>query len=342
MNSVERVQAVLNKKIPDRVPVFEWAIDKPVIEAICPGGTLFDVVEELDLDAVVISQTETKEWIDEDTYVDEWGVVKQDTGYSYSMVKESPIKEAKDLLKYKPPAPDASYRFDRLKEAIKRFKNKKAIIVKLRDIFSQPRDLRGFENLLMDFLINPELVNDLMEISIDYFSALAEKAAELGVDVIHTGDDIADRRGPLVSPEVFEKIIYPKFKKITENFKSTGKPYIKHTDGNLNPILDLLVNSGIDVLDPIDPSAGMDIGEIKKTYGKIIGIKGNVDCAGVLQYGTPEDVREETKMCLKVASPGGGHILSSSNSIHHGVPAENFIAMVNTVKDFGYYPIQIE
>ena len=104
----------------------------------------------------------------------------------------------------------------------------------------------------------------------------------------------------------------------------------------------MLVDAGIDMLDPIDPVAGMDIGEIKRNYGHRIGIKGNIDCAGVLQNGTPEDVISATKACMKIASRGGRHVLSSSNSIHSGVPPQNFIAMVETVHEFGRYPLALD
>jgi len=342
MNSLERVIAVLKGDVPDRVPVFEWTIDKKIIEAICPGGDIEDCVEKIDLDAIVIAPNERKEWLDPVTYRDEWGVIKKDTGESYSIAVEYPIKTVSDLQRYVPPDPDADYRFDSLKHTVRRFKGRKAIIVKLRDVFSQPRDLRGFENFLMDFMINPVLLGEIMDLSINYYSRLARRAVKFGADIIHTGDDMADNRGPFVSPKHFKELVYPKFKKIVSNFKDTGAYYIKHTDGNIWSIIDMLVDSGIDMLDPIDPVAGMDIGKVKRKYGNKIGIKGNVDCAGVLQNGRPEEVIRATKDCIKIASHGGRHILSSSNSIHSGVPPQNFIAMVQTVHEFGKYPLTLD
>jgi len=341
MNSAERVIAVLRRKIPDRVPVFEWMVDRKVVETICPGGNMADLVDRVDLDAIVVSPDEKLEWIDSSTCRDEWGVVKRDTGQSCLMEIEHPIKTKGDLKRFVPPDPDAEYRFDSLKRVIRRFKGRKAIIIKVRDVFSQPRDLRGFQNFLLDFVENPVLLEDLMDLSVDYYSRLARKAVDLGADIIHTGDDMADNRGPLVSPKHFREIVYPRFKKLVSLFKDTGVYYIKHTDGYLWPIIEMLVDSGIDMLDPIDPVAGMDIGEVKRKYGDRIGIKGNVNCAGVLQYGTPEEVIRATKDCMRVASPGGGHVLSSSNSIHSGVPPQNFLAMVQTAHQFGHYPLAL-
>ena len=85
----------------------------------------------------------------------------------------------------------------------------------------------------------------------------------------------------------------------------------------------------------------MDIGEVKKVYGDRVAIHGNIDCAHLLTFGKPEDVRNAVKDCIHKASPGGGHILSSSNSIHAGVPPENFIAMVEAAREYGEYPIRV-
>ena len=117
---------------------------------------------------------------------------------------------------------------------------------------------------------------------------------------------------------------------------------IKHTDGNLWPIIDMIVDSGIDCLDPIDPQAGMDLAEVKAKYGHRIALKGNVDCAQT------DDLRhagggraEATSEALRKGMPGGGFILSSSNSIHSGVKPENYLAMLRTLQEFGTYPMNL-
>ncbi len=118
-------------------------------------------------------------------------------------------------------------------------------------------------------------------------------------------------------------------------YKELGLYVIKHTDGNLWPIIDMLVDSGIDCLDPIDPIAGMDLAEVKAKYGNRIALKGNVDCASLMTFGTPEETAEATREALRQGMPGGGYILSSSNSIHSGVKPENYLAMLDTLRQFG-------
>lgn len=114
---------------------------------------------------------------------------------------------------------------------------------------------------------------------------------------------------------------------------------MKHTDGNLWPIMDDIVDTGLDALDPLEPMAGMDIGKVKERYGDRIALAGNVDCGELLSRGTTEDVVEAVKETIAKASPGGGHILASSNSIHPAVKPENYRAMVEAAKEFGQYPL---
>ncbi|MCK4376458.1 MAG: hypothetical protein KAX19_14065, partial [Candidatus Brocadiae bacterium] len=121
--------------------------------------------------------------------------------------------------------------------------------------------------------------------------------------------------------------------------RAAGLPFMKRTDGCLWPILDMIVETGIDVLDPIEPVAGMDIGRVKEAYGDRIALAGNVDCSHVLPHGTLEDVVEAVKETLAKGGVGGGLILASSNSIHPAVKPENYRVMVEAAREHGRYPL---
>jgi uroporphyrinogen decarboxylase len=143
-----------------------------------------------------------------------------------------------------------------------------------------------------------------------------------------------------MSPEHFRQLLCPSLHRVIRGFKEQGLFVIKHTDGNLWSIIDMIVDSGIDCLDPIDPLAGMDLAEVKAKYGHRIALKGNVDCAKTLTFGSVEDVVAETKEVLRKGAPGGGFILSSSNSIHSAVKPENYLAMLRTLQEYGQYPFK--
>jgi uroporphyrinogen decarboxylase len=116
----------------------------------------------------------------------------------------------------------------------------------------------------------------------------------------------------MINPRLFKEYEVPNLKKIVDIAKKHGIPVLKHSDGNLYPILDDIVSTGIKGLHPIEPGA-MDLKDIKQKLGKRICIMGNVDCRQVLPYGMEEDVRTDVRRCIDAAGEGGGFVLSSSN-----------------------------
>lgn len=342
MNSEERILSVLQRKQPDRVPVFEWLIDKKVINGINPGLTEEEFIYQMDLDAVCVNPNYKKTKLDNGFILDEWGVLQKDSGEEHSMPVKGCIQTRDDFKKYQAPDPHLPERFKSLEEALKKHAGNKAVIFHLNDVVTLPRNLLGYEEFLLATVADPELVSELIELSIHLNLELAKEAVARGVKIVYTGDDYAFNTGPLVSPKIFKELFFPGLCKVIKGFHDLGLYVIKHTDGLLWPIIDLIIDSGIDCLDPIDPQAGMDLFEVKKKYGDRIALKGNVDCAQTLTFGTREEVIAETKRALKNGAPGGGYILSSSNSIHSGVKPENFTVMLETHKKYGSYPIKIE
>lgn len=337
MNSRDRVLTALERKIPDRVPTFEVAIDSQVIDAILPGAELLDFVDTMELDAVAVRPNVDRTKIEEDVFQDERGVIVRRTTQDYLEPINTVIKNEQDLRRFEFPDPYASHRFENLKKAIARFNGRVPVIAFLRDGWSEARDLHGFAESLSDLIDNPGLVRGIIEKAVDYYSELGRLAAELGAEIAFSGDDIAGNNGLFMSPRHFSNIIHPAMKRLYKNWHDCGLYIIKHSDGNLEPILDLLVDTGLDCLHPIDPLAGMSLEKVKKEYGNRICIMGNVNCAGNLVFGTKDQVVHEVKKCIEVAAPGGGYILSSSNSIPRSVKPENYVAMIEAAKQYGKY-----
>ncbi len=341
MTSKERIVAALERREPDRLPTFEWKVSQPIIEAFCPGGTELDFVEAAGHDAVCCAPGfEKLEVIDENTFVDEFRITRRLTGPDrYPVAVDHPITDLESFERYEPPPHDSPIRFIKIDEVLERFGNQKAVVVNLHDVFSFPRDMMGLDRFLMAFIVEPELVRKIVGFSVDYNLELANLVKKRGVTIIGIGDDLADSRGPFVSPAMFREFLYPEFRRVIQGYKRLGFYVIKHSDGNLNPILDMIVDSGIDCLDPIDPLGGMDIGYIRERYGHRIARKGNINCVKTLVQGTPEQVREEVRDCIRKGSPGGGHIISSSNSLHAGIDPGLYRVMLETISEYGKYPI---
>jgi uroporphyrinogen decarboxylase len=342
MTAAERVMQVLRHEEPDRLPHFEWIIDRKVREAICPGSSLEEFTVRMGLDAVLTGPDFKKEPVGPNRHRNEWGVVVEKSEEEHGFPVEGPIQTLDDLRSYQPPDPHAPGRYDSLKRLVKRYKGKLAIGVHLNDVFSIPRYLAGFENLLMATVAEPELVRRLVDLSVSVNLEMAKEVARYGADFVFTGDDYASAERPFMSPKTFRELFYPGLKSVMAGFKSLGLGVIKHSDGNIRPLLDMILDTDIDCLDPIDPIAGLDIGEMKQKYGQRVALKGNVDCAHTLTFGTEQEVVQETRQVIRKAAAGGGLIVSSSNSIHSGVKPGNYLAMWNAIRMYGQYPIALD
>jgi len=347
MNSRERVFTALERREPDRVPVVEWVIDPQVMEGIYPGCTYLEFVERMGLDAAgpnTAYDFETgMDWIDRDKRIfrDKWGVIRQFTSEMVAYPLEGPIKTLADAKAYKAPDPWAEGALGILPEVVERFRGEKAIIWFGHDAFINPCYLHGMENVLMDYALDPQLSRALVEISVEWESEMARRAIRAGAEIVVLGDDYAWNTGPLMSPTHFEEFVLPGLRRVVGAIKEEGGYCVKHTDGNIYPILDMIVDAGIDAINPLEPVAGMDIGDVKRHYGDRVCVIGNIDCGELLSRRSVEEVERTVRQCIAVAAPGGGHMLSSSNSIHSSVRPENYRAMVEAGQRYGHYPIQI-
>lgn len=335
MTGKERIELALQLQEPDCVGTFEWFIDETVGKALTGSTDPVDIVESLDIDGINIRPDYTKNFSSEDTYVDEWGSTRQLTGDCIAATIASPIKNIGRHKDYVFPDPAASHRFVSLEKAMKRFGDRRAVILNLRDGFSDMRDLLGYENALMQFMLEPELFIELLNRAVDYNLQLARVAKErFGTNIVATTDDIANAAGLLFRPEQYIERIGPTFTRVIQGYKDMGYSVIKHCDGDISDVIDFWIEAGIDCLDPIDPGAAMRLDEIHAKYGDKICMKGNIDCKGALCIGTPEEVAQEVRDAIAQAGRSG-YILSSSNTIHRGVKPENYRAMLNALRLYG-------
>lgn len=340
MNGLERTLCALGRKEPDRVPIIEDPIDPRVIKALHGDISYADFVDQEDLDAIICSEDQKTEKLGSNIFRDEWGIVFRigRDGIRYPI--DGPIKSEHDLDHFCPPDPDAPWRFETLKRYVKRFKGEKAIILTGNEDFTFSRNLMGgMEKIFVNYILRPRFVRRLSEIVSDCKSKELNNAVDVGADILRTGDDYAGAKGSLMSPQHFREFILPYLQQAVKVAEQNNVPFIKHSDGNLWNLLDMIVDTGIDALNPLEPRAKMDIGEVKEKYGERIALVGNIDCAYLLPYGTKTEVIEAVKETIAKGSVDGGHILASSNSIHPGVNPENYRIMIQTAKRFGVYPL---
>ena len=193
--------------------------------------------------------------------------------------------------------------------------------------------LEGFSYNLVD---NPDFVHEVIHRYSGWTIRVLEHINELDFDFYWVTDDLACNTGPLFSPGVFQEFFLPYLVKVV---KAMHKPWILHSDGNLEALLPQLLPLGFQGLHPIDPS-GMDIVEMKQKYGDKICLLGNIDLRHTLTRGTLRDVKQEVKNRIARVAPGGRYIITSANSLTNYCKPQNVLAMGRYIKNTAIIPFK--
>ena len=341
------MSAVLEHHLPDRVPLAELWIDPGVVRAILPGADTNALIEHLGMDVVTVPtmvyESHEVEWVDRERglFRDKWGALQMYTSEALAFPRPpARIEGPDDLARYTPPDPAKSPVLDKIRKLKEKYPNgEKAIAVVGESGWAPAVWMRGgMENVLLDFALRPDFIKDVMQIGVEYYCELYRLAVPAGADICLLGDDYSDKNGPMMSPRQFEEIILPCDAAVVASVKKAGAYCIKHTDGNIRKIMDMLVGTGLDCLGPLEPVPEMELDKIHQRYSGRITVMGNIN-VDLLSRGTEEEVVAATKKALAEVSAFGPHIMSSANTISSSVKPENFLAMVNTTREFGQYPI---
>jgi uroporphyrinogen-III decarboxylase len=200
----------------------------------------------------------------------------------------------------------------------------------------------GFPTYTRLLYSKPTFIERVIRDRGDFSVALAENMLNLGAETILMFDDAGHKNGPFLSPKMYEKLIIPQIKRVCDKVHSYDGKVILHSCGNINKLLKLIVNAGVDGLNPLEAGSGMDIFQVKRDYGKNLCLIGNIDPIGLLTHGTPEKIDTYIKQLIKEVAPGGGFCLASGHSVTYSVPLENFEAMLAAGRKYGSYPIQLD
>lgn len=343
MNSAERVFTALRRQQPDRVPIIESVIDEKVRQALFPQAVEMGAFSDaIGLDAVSAGMEFRRHQETADSYYDEWGVYYRTSSEALSHPVRGPIATREDLKNYQPPDPDAPWRLGRLPELVARYKGRKAVLVHHRAAFMWSAYLTGLDNLLLYFATDPGFAHELMDKVLEANIAVARRAVRAGADLVFLGDDYAHNFAPMMSPAHFAEFVQPRLRRMVAAIHEEGAFCVKHSDGNIWSILDMIVDAGVDAINPLEPAAGMEMGRAKEHYGDRVCLVGNIDCGELLSHGTAEQVEKAVRRCILDGAAGGGFILSSSNSIHSSVKPENYLAMLRAGQQCGAYPLDVE
>ncbi len=359
MKPRERVWMALNHEQPDRCPMQvsftpEFA-DRLRLElkartgkAHNPhgGGNTYDLERALGEDMLLTSVGWANSYYRQSgDYTDEWGIgwrsVEYATPYGqgfYTEIAHNPLADDQAIVSYKPPDPQRPELYLEAKRVIQEYQADYWIVgVTVTTIFECAWALRGYERMLSDFLLKPDLAEALLDIPYRYHLAAAKKLAQLGVDMIWLGDDVGAQQAMLVSPKTWRKFLKPRMADLIAQIKAIN-PQLKvayHSDGVIYPIIPELIEIGVDVLNPIQP-ASMDPARLKQDFGDRLCFWGTIDEQYTLPFGSPEQVQAEILSRLQTIGRGGGLILGPTHHVQLDTPMENFWSMVHAITNTPY------
>lgn len=336
MTPRSRVVSALRREPVDRVPIMEMGIDWAVMRGLGFDRYL-DMIEALDLDGVCANQAlyflGWRRFVFPHLkhYTDEWGVKSRFTGELLPIPVGHPAPTPEALERLRPPDPARSPLLKAIRQIRKRMPDR-AVTMLSRNDFAASWFLCGMDVLLMAYIENPDFAKRLAETVNDYYCTLYRLAVEAGVDVIYLTDDLAYKTGTLFSREHFQEFVLPWLQRGVDAVHQAGALCIKHTDGNISNIFDLIVNTGVDAVGPLEPDAGNDLPALQEQWGDRVALIGNVD-VDVLCRGSRNDVEAVTQDLVQALARRGGHVLSSGNTITAAVKPENFLAMIESARN---------
>lgn len=190
------------------------------------------------------------------------------------------------------------------------------------------------EFLLVGMIERPELIQRIIEVETKHCIAVSEVLLDAGCDAVLPTSDVAGNNGPFMSPKMFRRFLFPWLKAECDAAHTKGKYLVKHTDGNVWPLLDMFIEAGVDAWHGIQPSIGMALPELQERYGGQLCFWGGVD-VDTLIAGTEQNVAEQVRIACESAPPEGGLVLTCGNTVMVGVKYNNYLAMLKAARTYG-------
>ena len=337
MDGRERILASIAHQKPDRVPVDIWAEPKvwERLKADLRMSTEDALRDYLDVDVRYVSPiypADTMEnGIRQNMWGERWAQTETCFGVDWEHTK-GVLFDAQSLDDVKkipwPDCDDVDYSL--LKAKVGEYAGK-AIFYGNADFFERPALVRGFENFLVDVMINTDIVEYMQEKYIAYFIEDFHRVMEATnrkIDVFLALTDLGTQDGLIMGAEPMERFIFKPLRRMVDIVHREGVKFMFHSCGAIRQVIPDLIDCGIDILNPIQPkAAGMEAARLKEDFGSRLAFHGGIDIQFLLPLETAETVAAETRRVANILCSDGGYILNPSHNLQSDVPTANVLAM---------------
>lgn len=349
MNYRERVLAAINRQPVDRIPTDIWATPEIWTKLQTHCGPGVDVRDALHIDGMnsitPLYKGPMLPKVPANETVDFWGIRRRKSAYASGVYDEqyfSPLAYAAsidDLDRYTWPSADW-FDYSTMRDQAREARKDRVLMWGYMAPFYFHNMLRGLEQSLIDPLENPQLTHEIVQRISDFFyehHLRGFEACEGLIDIAQVTDDLGSQTGPLISKRMYETFYAPHHQRFIDLCHEFGIKVFHHDDGSCRMFIPLLVEMGIDILNPIQWNCpGMERAALKAHFGDHICFHGAVDNQYVLPFGTPEEVRAEVRTCIDtLASDGTGYIVAPCHNLQPNTPVENIIAMYEEAHTYG-------
>lgn len=351
MNSRERFLQTINRKVPDRAPVFATLTprvaqkmseylkvnyEKPLDSMLSTRASHMDLLVKLGNDAVGIATCAPDNFpaktLENGLIENEWGMIFKPMGlynefYIYPLAS---AETAEDIANHKFPDPLAKGRWDEAEKTVAKYGKTHGIIADLETtLFETAWYLVGLEKFLMDLMLEAEYINPLLDKIQEIHTFYGRKMIELGADVLWCGDDFGTQQSQIMDLETFRKYFKPRFKQMFKEFKKVN-PNIKlawHSCGAFSPFIPDFIEIGLDIVNPLQPMAvGMEPEILKRKFGNQIIFFGGICVQDLLPNKTPAEIKAEIIRRKNILGENGGYIVAPAHNIQDDTSIENILA----------------
>lgn len=346
MTSEQRVLTALGFQRPDRIPVFDqfWELPDAWKRELGDPAALSDIARFIPDETPF--PTRRKKLKEEDGWVyevDAWGrTIRSRPGAYFVETLEAPLAGTPDLDRINFDSPHIDHRYygdatrQEFEEELRTLREKHYMYVKTGGPYLRTTFMRGEAQYLMDMAADPALAADLA-------NKIGDHIAAVGVEALHRSglqkngvwiyDDMAYNTGPMFSPKAFEQVLLPAYRRMIATYRHAGAKYVfLHSDGNVRPLLDMLIDAGIDGLHPLERRAGMKMADIRAYYPRLV-LAGGMCNTQTLLKGPPSLIEAEAREIIDLGRDGG--VIIGTHSISPEVPFEHYLAYRRTCRKYG-------
>ncbi len=374
LSSRERVRRTLNLQEPDRVPIdlggrvsnihrdayvalaaahglsAEVLTCDPFYSVLNPDARLWQALG-IDFQYLYVKGPEycARAVFADGSYENEWGIRVETVGIHSQRVTH-PLAQATvtDLAAYPWPDPCRPDRVAGLRQQACQLYTETNFALTAAPVsgglFEFGQHLRGMSNFLMDLLSDKAFASGLLDRILAVHMGLWEvflKEVGAYVEIVQLADDFGTQRSLLISPRVFRELFKPRYAELIRHIRRfTDAKVFLHCDGAIMPLIEDFIEIGVQVLNPLQPTAaGMDPAAVKGRFGDRLAFHGAIDNQQLLPNGSPEEVTAAVREVIQALAPGGGYILAAAHVIEPDIPIANVHAMYDAARTYGTYPM---